>query len=311
MNPFRSTTTLAMVVAMAMTIGRPAAGAGADGAVLRMERSIERPFGLLVGDLVHTEVLLELAPPWRLDEESLGAPGARDYWVDLVDQSVASEQESDRRRYRIRRSYQTFYFNREAKALDVPRDSVRLIGGAEPLLVELPPFEFTTSPLHETAGLRRDEHGFYLRPDAHPALRDAAPHWHRARLFAALALLPLGWLAWRRGWTGRRRPFARAWRAIGSPVRNDARLTALREGMLRLHRALDETAGAPVFAGTLSDFLALRPDLAEVRPLLERFYADSRAVFFGTREQADLATDQRLQALRDLAQRLARLEARS
>jgi mxaA protein len=279
--------------------------------VLRMERSVERSFGLVVGDLLRSEVLLEVEHPWQLDEPSLEGPGVKDYWIDLIEHAVTRQDLGDRTRYRIRQVWQTFYFNRETKALDVPRGSVRLLGGAEPLLLELPPFEFTTSPLHETAGLRRDEDGFYLRPDSAPAVRDATGHQQRALAFLVLALLPLAWLGWRAGWSGRPRPFARAWRKIRRPVRDVERLTALREGMLSLHRALNEAAGVPLFQAALSRFIAMHPGLAEAQPLIERFFADSHAVFFGTQEAANHATEERLEALRVLARRLAHLEARS
>lgn len=280
--------------------------------VLRLERSIERPFGHMLGDLLRTEVLIEVAPPWRLDLGSLGAPGARDYWVDLIEQSVREEALEDRHRYVVSQTYQTFHFSREAKAVEVPPASVRLIGGGEPLRVTFPPLEFTTSPIHETAGLRRDGEGYYMRPDASPPLRDPEPHRRAAMALALAALLPALGLAWQAGWfTRRTRPFARAWRAVRRLPREGTAPGALREAMLHLHRAIDETAGHPVFLADLPGFLEGFPAYASVRPRLEGFYADSRALFFGTRDEVVQKVDDRFSELRDLLARLARIEARA
>lgn len=290
----------------------PAIHAADSAVVLRLERSIERPFGHMLGDLLHTEVLIELAPPWRLDVASLGAPGARDYWVDLIEQSVQEQVLDDRHRYVIRQTYQTFYFSREAKALEVPPPSVRLIGAGDPLMVAFPPLEFTTSPIHETAGLRRDEQGYYMRPDAAPPLRDPEPHRQLAFAYGLTALLPALFLAWRAGWFSRRlRPFARAWRAVRRQPRDGTSPAALREAMLHLHRAIDDTAGHPVFLADLPRFLESFPVYEGTRPGLEGFYADSRSVFFGARDEVMQRAAERLRALRELLARLARLESRA
>jgi mxaA protein len=280
--------------------------------VLRLERSVERPFAHLIGDLIHTEVLIEVARPWQLDPASLGGPGARAYWLDLVEQTVEAQALPDRNRYLLRQTYQSFYFSREAKALEVPPPTVRLVGGGDPLAVTLPALEFTISPIQETAGLRRDEHGYYIRPDARPPLRDPAPHRDRALAWGLAALLPAALLAWQAGWFSRRlRPFARAWRAVRRLSREGVSLTALREAMLQLHRALDETAGRPVFLADLPDFLAGFPNYARLRERLEAFYADSRMVFFGTREEAMSRVAERFAEVRELAAQLARLEVRA
>ncbi len=290
----------------------PLAHAAEPTAVLRLERAVERPFGVMLGDLVHTDVLIELNHPWRLDVASLGGPGARDYWVDLVAQSVREETLPESHRYIISQTYQMFHFSRESKAVAVPPVNVRLIGGGEPMLVTLPTLEVTSSPLIETAGLRRVEQGYYMRPDSRPPLRDPEPHRQRAALYTLLAVLPALLLAWQAGWFSRQlRPFARAWRAVRRQPRDGAQLTVLRAALLHLHRALDETAGRPVFLSDLPGFLEGFPAYADLRSRLEAFYADSRLVFFGTQDEASSSVAERLDAARDLLARLARVEARA
>ncbi|HAZ60250.1 MAG TPA: hypothetical protein DCY89_01595 [Gammaproteobacteria bacterium] len=290
----------------------PLAHAAEPTVVLRLERAVERPFGVMLGDLVHTDVLIELNHPWRLDVASLGGPGARDYWVDLVEQTVREEALPESHRYIVSQTYQMFYFSRESKAMMVPPATVRLIGGGEPMLVPLPPLEVTSSPLVETAGLRRDEQGYYMRPDSRPLLRDPEPHRQRATLYALLAVLPALVLAWQAGWFSRQlRPFARAWRAVRRQSQDGTQLTTLRAALLHVHRALDETAGRPVFLSDLPGFLEGFPAYGDLRPRLEAFYADSRMVFFGNQDEASSSVVTRLDAVRDLLAHLARAEARA
>ena len=75
-------------------------------------------------------------------------------------------------------------------------------------------------------------------------------------------------------------------------------------GWLCLHRALNETAGQVVHAGSLPDLLARAPHLQALQPQLERFYQHSGERFFASRS-ADASFP-----LLDLSRALYRAERR-
>jgi mxaA protein len=124
-----------------------------------------------------------------------------------------------------------------------------------------------------------------LRPDRPAPLQDVAPL--RRQTMSALGFLALtlaawfGWWKWRNTREAARLPFARAYREIqrleSSQPDENAR------GWLCLHRALNETAGQVVHAGSLPGLLARAPHLQTLQPQLERFYQHSNERFFASR----------------------------
>jgi mxaA protein len=74
--------------------------------------------------------------------------------------------------------------------------------------------------------------------------------------------------------------------------------------MLTLHRAFDATAGRRLLADDLDAFFARFPRFVPLRSEIERFFAASRQMFFGS-----VATAPELAWLRRLARGLARAEA--
>jgi mxaA protein len=74
----------------------------------------------------------------------------------------------------------------------------------------------------------------------------------------------------------RRKPFARAWRELPKLLRKHAHEAAFRV----IHRALDHTAGYPMFADRLDVFLEAHPAFAPLRDRLQRFFAASRQLFY-------------------------------
>lgn len=145
-----------------------------------------------------------------------------------------------------------------------------------------------------------------LRPDRQAPLPAIAPL--RRQTLWALGLLALtlaawfGWWKWRNTREAARLPFARAYIEIQRLTLSKPDKNA--HGWLCLHRALNETAGQVVHAGSLPGLLARAPHLQALQPQLERFYQHSGERFFASRS-ADTSFP-----LLDLSRALYRAERR-
>ena len=296
---------MAWVIASGITTPALAGEPAATNIIAELESSLPRPFGYLVGDWIEHSVAFTVAPGWRLDEASLPKPGSLDYWLDLLATEVEVAPAPNGQHYRVNRRFQTFYFNRETKSLEVPATVVTLLGEGRKELFELPGFEFTTSTLHETAGVRRDEEGFYMRPDTPAPKLPPVRSWRGviglAVALAALAGLLPGWF----GFGGASRPFAVAFRHLRNDVaRGQGKLSD--GAWLALHRAFDTTAGQALMQADVPAFLNQHPRYAALRPQLEAFFTASSARFFGRDAGVSrLNSDELLK----LARQLARLES--
>ncbi|MGA7813270.1 calcium incorporation protein MxaA [Caballeronia sp.] len=145
-----------------------------------------------------------------------------------------------------------------------------------------------------------------LRPDRQAPLPAIAPL--RRQTIWAFGLLTLtlaawfGWWKWRNTREAARLPFARAYIEIQRLTLSQPDKNA--HGWLCLHRALNETAGQVVHAGSLPGLLARAPHLQALQPQLERFYQHSGERFFAS-HSADTSFP-----LLDLSRALYRAERR-
>jgi mxaA protein len=244
-----------------------------------------RPFGYFLGDLVQATVEIEAEDGFVLQSASLPKPGPLTYWLDLR----AVETETAGTRQRLRLTYQTFYAALDARSLEVPGFPVTLVRddgrGATSAPVQVPAWSFGVSPLREVQPPRRDDPADYLRPDGFAPRLDLAPTRNAALGLAALALASLLWLALDRAWwpfrERRARAFALTQRRLAALARGHEGEAAYRDGLLALHRGIDQTDGRRVLADDLPGFLARHPAFRPHGPELARFFAASRLAFFG------------------------------
>ncbi len=137
------------------------------------------------------------------------------------------------------------------------------------------------SPLRELA-IRIEGGREYVRPDARPRSLDTRGHGIRLALFAAATAATLLYTLWRYGqWPGRRRkPFARASRELRRLRRGAMDLSVYKQALQAIHRAFNETAGAPIFPGSLQQFIQQRPAFLPLMKEIEAFFERSRDLFF-------------------------------
>jgi mxaA protein len=249
-----------------------------------------RPFGYTVGDIVTQRVQL----PEGFTLSSLPEAARASAWLER--RPARFERGSDGRRW-LAVDYQVVNAPRALVTVTVP--PWQLAGPAGTPALHIAATAISVAPLTAPPA---DGQALPLRPDR-PAPAIATGEIERrlwlwaSALAATLAtwLAYAGWNAWR---ASRTLPFARAMRALSG--QDHAPLAA----HVALHQAFDRTAGRVVHAGTLPALFERAPHLQALQPQIERFYAQSAALFFGGELPADAVSPPAL------CRQLRRLERR-
>lgn len=252
----------------------------ADPAAAEITAQEPRPFGYAVGDLVERVITISVDQRYRLEVDSVPKIGRQDAWLELRAADLQSHAERQSMRYTLALTYQIMNVAAEVRTIALPTLKFGF-QGEPPFTQELAGWPITVAPLTPEVVLARaglDE----LRPDRSPSLIDTSARRLRLWLYGALFALVLLSYVYTRFGSGllTRKPFARACREVGKfeKVKSpDAYLAALRA----VHRAFDETNGAPVFCEQIGAFLAKQPRFADLRVDIEKFFALSRQEFFG------------------------------
>jgi mxaA protein len=193
------------------------------------------------------------------------------------------------RLWRLSLTYQTFYAALDVRRLDIPAFTVTFASEAArsttSAAAEVPSWPILVSPLREVQPPPVADPTEYMRPESPVPRRDPGPARALAWAFAALGLAGLALLARDRAWWPLHRRPARAFAAAARQVRRlSARSgdeSAYRDALLALHRGLDRTDGRRVMGEDLPAFLARHPAYGALAQPLDRFFAASRAAFFG------------------------------
>ena len=278
--------------------------------VKRFDVSAPRAFGYTIGDKIERRIVLELEQPYELDESSLPGGGKVQYWLEL---SRPVLRRTDLRRttvYEIDLHYRPFLLVAETREVSIPRFEVTVGNGARNLMLIVPEWSFTLTPLvqKESLGRRSD-----ISADRQPAVQATRPHIYRASAFAIgllAALLYLVYVLWAKPFLLRRnRPFAKALRRVRKLERYYRDPNDYREALRSVHGALNATAGSVVFAETLNQLLASHPEFGSIRGDLASFFQESSAVFFRSAEAQGEYAD-KLRSLLELCRQGRVLEQR-
>ena len=266
---------------MSLLLVGAAGSAVAAPEVLRAFSDPPRAFGYSVGDRVSRHVRLEVPAGLTLDEDSLPRAGSRGRALELrrvvLSRSLRGVPES------LQLDYQVFLAPREVRVLEMPVIELRFAGTPRAQTLRIDAWPVTVGPLAPVDASPREGLGD-MRPDRAPPALDTSAMRTRLTIALAVSALLLGYLAQVylvMPWSAqRRRPFGRAYAALRAlPAQADA--GQRRAAFERLHAALNESAGEVLFAPGLDRFLERHPRFATLRADLERFFADSRAEFFG------------------------------
>lgn len=266
--------------------------------------STPRPFGHVIGDVIRQQIDLTLHDSFVLAPGSVPHPRRLSYWLELRSAQVEETHAGEQRHYRITLDYQNFYIPRDVRSLRIPVFTLTASHPGATTEIPVKAWEFTVSPLHETAGVRVAEGQAYVRSDDPPVRRDLVRRQRRLLLYGALLLVLAAGMAHEWGlWRGRtRRPFAQAWRELRPLQHAPLPAGAERAAMRALHRAFDQSNGAPVFPDHLEQFFRRCPQFAPLRADIAAFFAASRQVFF-----ADQGAIAKLEGDAEIVQALARL----
>jgi mxaA protein len=275
------------ILLVAALLAWPAAQAQQRDAVVQQPR----PFGYTVGDILTQRVLL----PDGFALAALPEASRANAWLERG--AGRFERGQDGRRW-LAVDYQLVNAPQALVTVAVP--AWELAGRAGTQALRIPAATISVAPL--TAPPASPEQALPLRPD-HPPPAIATGQMQRTLWWwlTALALTLATWLAFA-GWhawrASRTLPFARALRDLR------AQELAPLGAHVALHQAFDRTAGHVVHAGTLAALFERAPHLQVLQPQIERFYAQSAALFFGSGLPHDAVEPQAL------CRRLRRLERR-
>lgn len=249
-------------------------------AAIEAEISPPRPFGYTIGDVVRQTVRLTPAAGQALIETSLPKEGRAGAWVERRAVEVRREAGG----WRIELAYQFINAPAELRTIALPALKLQLRDGERIVEETLSESPITLAPLTPAVVLARaglEE----MRPDIAPPAIDTAARLQRLTAYAlAAGLIALAWAGWYFGFglRGRKaRPFARAEHELRRMLAHATGPTARRDAMRIVHRAVDASAGTTVFAESLDTLFARCPSLAPAHDDVKRFFAASRAEFFG------------------------------
>lgn len=283
-GPMRRAARLAGALALVGAFGFAATPARVGATEFAASVEEPRAFGHTIGDVLTQRILLA-AGGRDVGTVELPSAGRVDVWLERRVARV--ERDADGRRWLIV-DYQVTNSPRDITKIALPALALKMAAGD---LLRVPEWPASVGPLIPEAGgdaaaLRP------MQPDRAGPPTPLAPIERRLMLTLALLATTLAaWVAW---WIARNRreaarlPFALAWRRM-------RRLGADEQGAdaawRTLHRALNETAGRVVHAGSMAILFQRAPWLLPLRPQLEQFYRLSEARFFAIGEAKDDSRD--------------------
>ncbi|WP_158219777.1 hypothetical protein [Ideonella sp. A 288] len=270
--------------ALGLSLGLALGGAAGAHAQTQLGATTVEPraYGYQVGDVLARNITVRVPEGLVLDESSVPQPGARGKALELrrVDRQIRRVREGGQIDMTL--EYQVFLAPTQVRTLEMPVVTLRFIGPPRNQDLRIDAWPVTVAPLVPVDVSPRQGLG-ELQPDAPPPLIDTSAARLRLLAYLGVAMLLLAWLAhvylalpW---WSRRHRPFTTAWRALRSALPGEV-AAQRRQAFLRIHEALNQTAGETVFEHGLDRFLHAHPRFEPLRPDLTTFFAQSRQEFF-------------------------------
>src|SRR5262245_9777761 len=224
-----------------------------------------RPFGYVVGDVMTQRVLLEI-DGHELAPAALPKAERVNVWLERRPARVESLQGH---RW-LALDYQVINAPQSLTTVNLP--AFELQGAPDGATLKIAAWPISVNAL--TSDGSRE-----LRPDRPAPAIATAPIRRQIAIWSSAFLLVLAawldWLAWRNWRAAAAQPFAHA---LHEMRHLDG---AAPEAWRALHRAFDRTAGRVVQSATLPALFERVPQLQPLRPEIEQFFAQSRALFFG------------------------------
>lgn len=269
-----------------------------------VELQARRNFGYTVGSLIEHHVKVELPAGTQVDPKLLPGPGPV---TDSLDLRTIEWSQPDQRRLELRLSYLIL------QGVKGPESSI------------IPPLKFSVRRGDGLAELQTPEWSFALMPVIPPGIPDEKIELRPMHETPAVTAGAGPWLlicgslsagicafliALQRGLFpafAKPPPFTAALRTLTKPSFTSNAAQRYDLALKRLHRAIDETAGATVLAVDLPAFLQRHPAFGVVREQFAKFFDVSQRHFFGAPAPTPIS-DAQYRDLLEFCRRCARIE---
>jgi mxaA protein len=242
----------------------------------------ERDVAYTIGEMLPRTIVLEAKRPLKLLDTSLPIPGYERRWrgqvtgIELRTITHSQSLGADSTTYILNLKYQVFTTGVTTKAAFLPAETVKFTDGKNIINYRIPEWGFRVSPIALFGSVKLESD---MSPYRGPLLLDPAPQKRHLKILLAIfgiSLLGLLYIFGVNTWMPRMGgPFARAYRDLRKLPKTPQ---GLQQGVERLHRAFNLTAGVSVF--NAEGFIASKPAFAGLKAELEQFFNLSRTVFF-------------------------------
>lgn len=243
--------------------------------------------GYTVGDIIEREVVLTIKAPYKLIETSLPITGYEKRYkgqllgIELKSISHTKEEAAASSRHVIHLAYQVFTNNVVAKNAALGPEYLNLVNtknNKQIVKYRIPSLTIAISPIAIFGQVKLENN---MSPFLGPLLLTADKEIQKlqiAVILLALSLLSLLYILGRHAWLPRMGgTFAKTYRALRKlPHSNDG----LKQGVSKVHAAINSTATISIFANNIDQFLALKPNFLPLRSELEQFFSLSRQLYF-------------------------------
>jgi mxaA protein len=258
--------------------------------LIGFEVKTPRPFGYVIGDEIPERILIETRPGITLNTASLPAKGPLNRWLNLNDIQIRQSGQH----YEIDLRYQVFYAPLAVKTLTLPGFSLQFGSGDAAFSKQVPPWNFTISPLRDMA-VKSAESGATIRADIPPPQLDTRPALAViAAGFGTVSLVSvyLGFLYGYFPQWWRRTLFKQALKRLAKVSEKD-----MAEALRIVHQALNQLNRKPLFRHQLEGFYQANPEYRRLDSQLSWFFNYSNHYFFSRNVSATALDLQKLIAL--------------
>lgn len=243
-----------------------------------------RTIAIHIGDVLTRNITIAVPSEQKITPSSLPVKGARTDGIELVDVKLSTEGNNGSTTHQLALRYQVFADADKPVVMKLPPETLQLSDGRN---VDIPAWNFWFSPLVKAPlpGVLPN-----LQPQDRAPLIDIG--FHQGGLAIYLAILLAGlvgaiyvnadrqWLPFMGG------AFSRAHRSIKKAARSREDDNAkIRQALLSLHQAFNQTYGKNLFVSDVDDFLRKHPSYRKLAAEISGFFERSSAALFAKREQ--------------------------
>lgn len=252
-----------------------------------VQQDLGRSYGLMVGELIQHNYVIEVNEDYALNQSSLPVAGDLSYWLTLRDVQLSSTHRGDSLLYRLDLTYQTFYAPLDVRMLEIPAIALDFsTEDQQKFNITLAKWPFTMSPIKEISisgvGTENDTSTF-MKAAVAPRFIPLSHFTQSLFVYGGLFLITAIILLIMNGWLPSisSSPFITARKKIKKHRQHDSDPLQNSQACLQaVHEAINKRAGYIVFASQLARFLTDHPQFSSLQAPLTDFFQQSRDCFF-------------------------------